>query len=166
MFYTTHFENVIGNYWCDEPLLDWWLNQQIFCKITWFLIEFAVDKGSINWRDAQLSVAISHDCLCNMKHVILFICTRRGEERRGRQQNLTNKDGWIDGKTNQNSREPICPLCLLICQRTLNHLLIYLCLKLKECTGGFGTSWRCFTTSAVSKWVSDLEWYIPVCPSP
>lgn len=79
---------------------------------------------SINWRDVQLSVAISHDWFCNMKHVIWFICSR----------SLKNKDGWVDRKTNWNQREPICPLSLLICQQKLNNLLIYLWLKLTECS--------------------------------
>lgn len=162
MFYNARFENVIGNY-CPLPLLGWRWSEQIQC--------FAGLHGV--WLSFQsMKEALGGEtCSSQRRSVTTGSVTwsmwfGSCKERRADQENLKNKDGWMDRKTNSDPREPICPLSLLICQQNRNNLLIYLWLKLTGCTEGFGTSRRCFTTWAVSKWVSDLEWYILVCPSP
>lgn len=115
----------------------------------------SITTSNINWLDVELSVAISHDWLCSIKHEIWFICSR----------SLKNKDGWVDRKTNWNPSESICPLSLLICQQRLNNLLIYLWLKLTEWVRGLeqaGDVSPCQPSVSELAILSNMSPYVPL----
>lgn len=69
-------------WWRTTPCFYWtgvWRNRYSVW-ITWFLMEFTVDIGCINWTDKLPSVAISHNWFCNVKHVILFTHTKSNKQ--------------------------------------------------------------------------------------
>lgn len=80
MFYATPFENVIWNHICDEQCFAFIRlvieQADILLGLHGFWLSLQSIKEVLT-RGTQLAVAIRHDWLCNVKHVMLFICAMR-----------------------------------------------------------------------------------------